>query len=184
VTSLSTAPPVTTRPSFALDVLAIAIALLGGAFGVFGAFVQEFQAGGGILLAFAGAPIIEEALKPAGIYLLLARWPQALRGQLHTAMLTALAGVTFGLIESVIYVTLYYPEGGDGYVLFRFTIPVGLHAIASLVVGLGLSRSLIDWANGQVPLPKSARNFYIAGVLIHAIYNTSAVVVGYPGAFD
>jgi RsiW-degrading membrane proteinase PrsW (M82 family) len=158
------------------------MALVGGVLGIGGAFVQELQAGG-LLAVFIAAPIIEEGLKPAGIYILLTRWPQAVRSQLHVAWLTALSGVCFGVIESLVYVTFYFPDQGGDYVLFRFTIPVAMHAIASFVVGLGLSRAVIDWAAGRQRLPKRARNFYLAGVGLHAVYNTMAVVLGAMGVF-
>ena len=41
---------------------------------------------------FIAAPLIEEALKPTGIYIILLRWPWALLGRLHTALLTATGG--------------------------------------------------------------------------------------------
>jgi len=175
----------TAEDRLALDVLAVALALIGGALGIAGAFVQELQSFGfGILLAIAGAPIIEEALKPAGVYLLLVRWPRALRGQLHTALLAALAGVVFGLIESLAYVKLYFPDAGSSFVLYRFTVPVTMHALSSFIVGLGLDRGVIDWAAGRAPLPKQTRDFFIAGAGLHAAYNLSVVVLSVAGVFE
>jgi RsiW-degrading membrane proteinase PrsW (M82 family) len=185
VTTLNTPAQPTAEPGrsrAALDVIAITLALVGGVLGIGGAIIQELQADG-FLAAFIAAPIIEEGMKPAGIYILLTRWPQAARSQLHVASLTALSGVCFGLIESLVYVTLYFPEQGNDYVLFRFTIPVAMHAVASFVVGLGLSRAVIDWAAGRQRLPKPARNFYLAGVGLHAVYNTLAVILGIAGVF-
>jgi hypothetical protein len=100
------------------DLLAIFVAVVGGAMGIVGAALQEVQAGLGILLVIVAAPVIEEALKPSGIFVLLVRWPHALRGQLHIATLAALSGVSFGLIESLIYVTVYVSDPSDGYVCF------------------------------------------------------------------
>src|SRR5688572_23108170 len=101
--------PVAQR-GFGLQLFAFVVAMLGGCFGIVGAFFQELQSGGGIFVAFTGAPIIEEALKPVGIILLLIRWPQALGGRLHIATLSAAAGVCFGLIESAIYTQVYFPD--------------------------------------------------------------------------
>jgi RsiW-degrading membrane proteinase PrsW (M82 family) len=171
------------RPSVLLQPLALLMALLGGALGVFGAVVQEFQSGG-LGAPFVAAPIIEEALKPAGIYILLIVWPRALAGRLHTATLTAISGLCFGLIESYVYVTWYYPEGDSAYVLFRFTVPVMMHTIASFLVGFGLSRQLVDWVNGRSSFPKMTRNFYIAAVLLHAIYNTTVVALDLTGVLE
>ena len=182
------AQPVPPTKAGALDMrwqlFAVAVALLGGAFGVIGAFLQELRAGGGIFLAFTGAPIIEEALKPAGVYLLLLRWPQAIAGRLHTALLAALGGLSFGVIESLVYVSLYFPEGGSDFVLFRFTVPLVMHASGSFLVGLGLSRRVFDWAAGRAPMPKDARNFYLAAVLLHASYNVIVSILELSGTLN
>jgi RsiW-degrading membrane proteinase PrsW (M82 family) len=171
------------RPSVLLQPLALLMALLGGVLGVFGAVVQEVQSGG-IGAAFIAAPIIEEALKPAGIYILLIVWPRALAGRLHTATLTAISGLCFGLIESYVYVTWYYPEGDSAYVLYRFTVPVMMHMLASFLVGFGLSRQMVDWAAGRASFPTMTRNFYVAAVLLHAIYNTTVVALDIAGVLE
>jgi len=156
------------------------IAVLGCVIAIPGVIFQEIQAAGSII----AAPVIEEALKPTGVYLLMLRWPRALRGRLHTAVLCAIAGLTFGLIESWIYVTIYFPDEGSDYVLFRFTVPVMLHVIASSIVGLGLSRTIIDWAAGRAPFPKRTRNFYFAGAGLHAVYNLAAVILTLVGVIE
>jgi RsiW-degrading membrane proteinase PrsW (M82 family) len=177
--------PAATAPGLRLHLLALGLALLGGVFGILGALVQELQVlGGGLLGVFIGAPIIEEALKPAGIYLLLLRWPQALAGRWHIAALTGLSGLCFGLIESLIYVEVYNPDGGSDFVLFRFTVTPLLHTLASTLVGLGLSRAVIDWAAGRTRLPRSTRNFYFAGAGLHALYNTTAVILVLAGVIE
>jgi len=171
-------------PSPLGHLLAFAIALLGGAFGIIGAFVQEVQTGGLLLLPFLGAPIVEELVKPSGVYLLLARWPRLLRGQLHTALLAAVAGLSFGVIEAVVYVTLYVPDPPAWFVTYRFTVGPVLHATASFIVGLGINRGLLDWARSGSPLPKATRNFYLAGIGLHAAFNTVATALVLAGVFD
>jgi RsiW-degrading membrane proteinase PrsW (M82 family) len=161
-------------------VFAVLIAVLGCVIAIPGVVFQEIQAAGSII----AAPVIEEALKPTGVYLLMLRWPRALCGRLHTAALCAIAGLTFGLIESWIYVTIYFPDEGSDYVLFRFTVPVMLHVVASFIVGLGLSRTIIDWAAGRAPFPKRTRNFYLAGAGLHALYNFTAVILALSGVLD
>jgi RsiW-degrading membrane proteinase PrsW (M82 family) len=166
--------------SLPLHFFAVLVAVLGCVIAIPGVIFQELQAAGSII----AAPVIEEALKPTGVYLLMLRWPRALRGRLHIAVLAAIAGLTFGLIESYIYVTLYFPDEGSDYVLFRFTVPVMLHVVASFIVGLGLSRTIIDWAAGRAPFPKRTRNFYLAGAGLHALYNFTAVILALSGVLD
>ncbi len=186
--SVPSAPPA--RPPsrggrLGLDLLALVLAVLGGFMALAGALVTEFQSGSvGIILVAIGAPVIEEALKPSGIYLLLVRWPFALRSRFHSGLLCAISGAVFGVIESLIYTELYFPEGGENFVLFRFTVTPTMHAVASFLVGFGLSKATLDWAVGKQPLPRATRNFFLAGVGVHAAYNTSAIVLGAVGLLD
>jgi len=183
----SPAPPAAdgggTAPAYQY-VLAFLVALIGGALGIMGAVVQEIRAGGLILLPFVGAPIIEEALKPIGVYIALLRWPRALSSQLFTALLAASAGVVFGVIESTIYVSLYVKDYPDWYLAFRFSVPIAVHATASYIVGLGIKRGVLDWMQGRGPLPKDSRNYFIGGVALHAIYNVTAVSLVLAGPLD
>ena len=122
------------------QILAPIIALAGGVFGIPGAFYNEtFH--GSILVAFVGAPIIEEILKPTGVYLLLSKWPKALRGnQLYTAFLALLGGIAFALVESFIYLNVYVTEANPQLVLWRYTVCIGVHAICSFVFGFGINQ--------------------------------------------
>ena len=173
------------RPPSPLGLLlGVAVALLGGVLGILGAFVQEARAGGLLLLPFLGAPIIEELVKPSGVYLLLARWPRLLRGQLHTALLAAVAGLSFGVIEALVYVKVYVPDAPSWFVTYRFTLPLFIHATASFIVGLGINRGLLDWARSGSPLPKATRNFYLAGIGLHAAFNTTVMALALVGVFD
>jgi RsiW-degrading membrane proteinase PrsW (M82 family) len=181
---ITAASPVSMPAGGRLQLLALSMALLGGLLGAMGALVQEMQSGAGILLAFVAAPFIEEALKPAGIYLLLIRWPQALRGRWHAAVLTGISGFAFGQIESLVYIKLYFPDHGGDFVLYRFTVPVLVHFTASFLVGMGLSRAVIDWAAGRAKLPKETRRFFITAVCLHAAYNITAVALSIAGVLD
>jgi hypothetical protein len=60
-------------PGFKWHLLAPLIAAVGGFFGILAAYFEEFQYGG-IMSIFIAAPIIEEVVKPMGVYLLLAKW--------------------------------------------------------------------------------------------------------------
>lgn len=172
------------RPTWFTHTLVILVSLIGGALGIGGAFVSEIQTGGFVLLIFLGAPVIEEAFKPIGLYLSLLWWPRALTSRLHRAVLCGGAGVVFGLIESAVYVWIYAADAPDWFPLFRFTVPVALHAIASFTVGLGIDRRIVDWVNHGTRMPRRTVRFYAAGVVIHAVYNTTAVILALTGVLD
>jgi RsiW-degrading membrane proteinase PrsW (M82 family) len=159
------------------------VALIGGFFGIFGAIVQESRNAGLLLVLVLGAPIIEEALKPSGVYLLRARWPRLVLGRLHAAILAAIGGLTFGVIEALVYVFVYTDDPPGWFVTYRFTLPLVLHTTASFIVGLGITRELIAWAQQGGPVPRDSRNFYLTAVGIHAVYNTLALMLSLAGVF-
>jgi RsiW-degrading membrane proteinase PrsW (M82 family) len=146
--------------------------------GVLGAAVQEVQAGA---FVFVAAGIIEEALKPSGIYILLVRWPHLLADRYYTACLTALSGLVFGLIEAAVYILVYFPEGGPGFVSYRLTVPLVMHTAASFIFGLGIKRELVDWANGLVPFPKDSKRYMLTAMALHAGFNLAVVVLALAG---
>lgn len=179
---MNAAPP---RPASAgHHLLAFLLAALGGALGILGAAVQEIRSGGGLLLPFLGAPIIEEVLKPSGLYIVLIRWPQVLTSQLYTALLSFLAGLSFGLIESLIYVTLYNPEHSGSFLLYRFTLPVFMHAAASFLVGLGINQGLMSWVRGEASLPWGSLRFFVAGMVLHAFFNFTVAILAVAGVLE
>ena len=122
------------------------------------------------------APIIEESLKPSGVYLLLARWPQALRGRFYVALLSALAGLVFGLVENTIYLSIYFPEHSHELVVIRYTGCLALHTVASFIFGLGINQKLIAAAKGEIPIFAANKRFFITAMGLHLAYNVAAVV--------
>jgi hypothetical protein len=99
-------------------------------------------------------------------------------------LLAALAGLSSGVIEAIVYVNVYVSDPPDWFVTYRFTIPLMLHATASFIVGLGISRGLLDWARSGSSLPKATRNFFVAGIALHAAFNIVATALVISGAFD
>jgi RsiW-degrading membrane proteinase PrsW (M82 family) len=153
------------------------LAALGSVVGAIGSVVGELTPAALILGPFVGAPIIEEAMKPMGVILVLAARPWLLRGRMHIAALCALAGVTFGFLESLVYVHVYVDDPTDAFVLFRYSVTPALHGVASFIFGLGLNRKLIDWANGNASLRETGWRWFVAAMALHAAYNITAVVL-------
>ena len=139
---------------------------------------------GGLLLIFIGAPIIEEAFKPIGVYLALVKWPYALRSRQYRALLCAGSGLVFGMLEALTYLYVYAPHHTHAFFVYRVTVPLAVHSVASYTVGLGLDRRIVGVVNRSDPLPKRTRNFYLAGVAIHAAFNTIALALWFAGYLD
>lgn len=121
------------------------------------------------------APIVEEILKPSGIYLLLLKWPSSVRSRFQTGLYGALAGLVFGLLESLIYVTIYYSDPTQQEVIIRFTLPVSMHVVASFIFALGISRQLPRLLTTRGEFPVSSWGFFLIAIVLHSSYN---VIVG------
>ena len=174
------APPAGLR----YHLLAVAFALMGGALGILGALVAEVRSSVPLLAVFIGAPIVEETTKPIGIYLFMLRWPAFLRNQLYIAFLVALSGLCFGLLESTVYVTLYVSDPSRAFFVYRFTVTILVHVVASFTAGLGVNAGLIAWAKGEGPFPRASRWAFGAAIALHALYNTTAAVLSVTGVLD
>ena len=125
-----------------------------------------------ILLAVIIAPFVEELAKPLGLYFLRYEEKPNLNLQ-EWALLGALAGLGFAIVENVMYasgVLQYGNEAAAMLLLLRFMLP--LHMIASAVTGYGFGL----WV-------KTKNTKYFAGclavaMLLHGLFNLAASVVG------
>ena len=164
-----------------LHALALIFALVGGLLGVLGSLFAEGSSSIALTAVFVGAPIVEEIVKPVGVYLFMFRWRDVLRNQLHIATLVAVSGVCFGLIESLMYVTLTVPDHSQEYFIYRFTVTIALHAVASFIAGLGINSALIAWANGEASFPRRAKWTFGIAIGIHALFNITVTVLSLTG---
>jgi len=84
------------------------LALAGGVFGILGAFYNEILHGS-VLVAFVGAPIIEEVLKPPVSTFLLANGAQPSEPVLYRISGGARRNC-FCLIENLVYLNIYISD--------------------------------------------------------------------------
>ena len=163
--------------SFKWRVLTILIALGGGILGILGAIIQELSYGS-FLIAFVGAPMIEEVMKPTGVYLLLALRSEVLTSRIYTALLAALGGLSFAVVENIIYLHFYFPEHTQTLVVFRYSACLSLHVVCSFIVGFGINQKLLDSVRGEIPFLKGNKKFFIIPMVVHSLFNIMAVLFG------
>lgn len=142
--------------------------------GIGGAFLQEAKSG--FLVPFVAAPIIEESLKPCGLYFLLGKWPRLLRNQLYTAFLTAIGGLSFAIVENLVYLYIYFPQHTHELVIYRFTVNLFVHSLASFIFGFGINERLLASVRGEIPFLTGSKKFFTAAILLHTLYNIGAFV--------
>jgi RsiW-degrading membrane proteinase PrsW (M82 family) len=157
------------------------IALLGGIAGLVGALIQEIMQGEFLGPLVAG-PIIEEVMKPTGVYVLLATRPRLLNNRIYTAFLAALGGLGFGLIENVLYLEVYFPSHGHELLLFRYLVNLPLHVVLSFIVGFGINQKLLAAVKGEIPLLSANKRFFIIPMLLHSGYNFLPVLISMTAA--
>ncbi len=156
--------------------LALVIAAGGGVLGILGAIIQELSQGS-LLVAFVAAPMIEEVMKPSGVYLLLVRWPKVLTSRIYTALLAAVGGLVFGIVENIIYLQFYFPQHTQTLVVFRYSACLTLHVVCSFILGFGINQKLLASVRGEMPFLKGNKKFFFVPMIIHGLFNIMAVLV-------
>lgn len=162
---------------------ALALAASGGVLGILGAIEAEI-AGSSLLLPAVWAPVIEELAKPLGVYIILARWPATLGihgtlgSKLLTAMFACFGGIAFALVESTVYMNVYFRDHTQSDLVFRYTVPVAIHALASFVFGLGICREAFVPRTASGRPPWAQWGFFAAAMGIHSVYNITVTVLG------
>ena len=161
--------------SFGWYIFAFVIAAAGGVLGILGAIIQEMSQAS-LLAIFVAAPMIEEAMKPAGVYILLVRWPKLLTSRIYTAFLAAVGGLSFAIVENVIYLQVYYPEHTQALVIFRYSVCLTMHMVCSFILGFGINQKLLASVKGEFPFLKGNKKFFFIPMIIHSLFNIAVVV--------
>ena len=128
------------------------------------------------LVAFVAAPMIEEVMKPSGVYLLLVRWPQVLTSRIYTAFLAALGGLSFAVVENILYLQIYFPEHTQTLVVFRYSACLTMHVVCSFILGFGINQKLLASVRGEIPLLKGNKKFFFIPMILHSLFNITAVL--------
>jgi RsiW-degrading membrane proteinase PrsW (M82 family) len=125
-----------------------------------------------IILVVLVAPIVEECVKPLGVYLI--EKEDGLRLTMNDwAMLGLFAGLGFAIPEDLLYAAGVIGYGtGASLALLGLRLLLPLHLLASMLaaVGVGMyrrTRNPVDFAVMLVP-----------AICLHALFNFAAVIVG------
>lgn len=115
-------------------------------------------------------PLIEELVKPLAVWLLVGRSPSPTDG----FVAGALCGATFGLVESLLYLT--NPTGDSWLVLaVGRTGTVLLHTATTALVGWGMASA---WSGGRRRYLRLLGTYLLA-VLLHGLWNALAILTGF-----
>ena len=158
------------------------LALCGGPFAVLGAFISAFGQGGisGAFMTIFVAPVTEEMLKIGVTLIVLENRPYLFRSR-YQILLTAIASAfLFAVVENLLYIYVYNPEGNEAFRMWRWTVCTALHVGCTTIAGLGLLHIWhhivhpIETDSGleyQRPSPVYAYPYIMVAVLLHGTYN-------------
>ncbi len=153
----------------------------GGAVSTIFAFFKELPF---LLIPFISAvivaPLMEELLKPMGVFHLLNKHAKLLPSRGFVAFLGALSGLTFATLENLLYLYVYFPNHTAEFAIFRFTVCTTVHVVCSAIVGWGAGAQLEELKQGDeetfFDLEKSM-GWLVTAILLHAAYNTFATFI-------
>lgn len=171
-----TIPP---RPPWAGWVYLLAVA--GGVIGMLAAVYEEIVHGSWLAMVLVG-PAIEEVCKPLIVIILLEKRAYWFASRAQVIICAVLAALVFATLENLTYVHVYHPDGGAGFVLWRYAVCTSLHVLASTVfaVGLGKMWRHIRRTGAGFDIDYIFR-YYVAAVIIHAAYNSTVLVLYWLG---
>ena len=153
-------------------------ALAAGPFAVLGAFMTGRQTIYALLYAVLFAPVVEELLKQSGMIYLLEKKPYRLFTAWQFIIAAAISAAVFAAIENVFYFNFYVNlralDDPQAFILWRWTVCVGLHVTCSVIASFGLIRvwkrqladgRAADLGYGFVP--------FAVAMGLHGLYNLS-----------
>lgn len=130
------------------------------------------------------APWVEELVKPLGVYFLVWKWDRVFTSRLYNASLGALAGLTFGVLENLLYVYVAHPDMAPEVVDFRWRYCTALHVVCSTIFGSGITPQALRESLGGGNVPRLSLYLPAAvAIAIHALWNLAAMVFGVISAF-
>lgn len=157
--------------------------VIGGLIAVIGCLLQDrvttIQS---MLFLIFFTPFLEEILKQSGMLWVLEKRPWMIRYSSEFFIAGATGGLTFGVMENLIYNYLYLsnlPEDGRMILItFRWIICTTLHIFCSLVSSMGLHHAWrIQISSGKYFELRNALGYFAAAMAIHGMYNFFALTV-------
>ncbi|TWT86762.1 hypothetical protein Mal64_35920 [Pseudobythopirellula maris] len=157
------------------------VALAAGPWGVIGALTSGMTGAAGSwsnLLAVAlVAPVTEEITKLAVALWVVEKKPYLFKSMGQIVLCAFAGGAMFAVIENLIYIFVYVPEGNDAFRAWRWTVCTALHVGCSFIAGVGLIR-IWDQTMRTRRRPELAHGmpFFAMAMIGHGLYNVGVTV--------
>ncbi len=158
-------------------------ALVGGVVGIPAAMMHELQAGLPLwLTAVLVAPLVEEVLKPIGVMFVMEKRFGWLSGPKQIIVMAVLGALMFATLENIMFIHLANPEGGLGYMLWRYIVCTLMHVSASVIFGIGLAKMWLRMKREGIRFRiKGLMRYYILASVLHGLYNATVMILAKAG---
>ncbi|MFH1923843.1 MAG: PrsW family glutamic-type intramembrane protease [Planctomycetota bacterium] len=158
-------------------------AVLGGPFAILGAVLSGQQGAGPAIYLIVVAPVIEEWLKQSGMTFVLANMPYRVFASWQFVFAGVISGLAFGVIENLVYMgrfaAVLSPQDLARLTAYRWAMCTPLHVVCAAIASLGLVRVWKKQCRDGRPADLAAAfPFFVAAMVIHGVYNFSAVLFG------
>ncbi len=155
-------------------VAVVLIALLGGPLAILGTFWANIDS---VISTIIFSPTIEEVMKIGLLALIVETRPYLILGPLQIRFAAFLSALAFAGVENLLYVFVYLDDPSDGLVLWRWTVCVLLHVVASSIAAEGLVRA---WNRSRETLKRPtldhAYRWLFFAIAVHGAYNLAVTV--------
>lgn len=166
----------------------ILIVLCGGPFAILATLATALTEGstGSFIYTAVIGPALEEIMKIGVALMFLESRPWLFRSGTQLVIAAAAGGLLFAVVENLVYIYVYFPEGSENFRIWRWTVCTALHTGTSTIAGLGLLRMwrkstapsrAEDGFEYQRPDVLDAYPCILTAVIIHGLYNGSAMLL-------
>ena len=154
------------------------LAELAGPWAVLGALWGSGRTFFSIVAIVVFAPVIEETMKVAAALYVVEKKPFLFRSSLQIAVCALAGGLTFAVIENLLYIHVYTRSPSSFFIWWRWTLCTSLHVGCSFIAGLGLARIWREtWRTHTRPRLSLGYPYMLTAVVIHGLYNVLAVAL-------
>lgn len=119
------------------------------------------------------SPLVQQTAKPVGVLWMIEKRPLWLRNRFHVVVASLLAGVGFGVLESLAWVGYKHLEGQTfaHFYSYRCAANIIMHIVSSLVLSMGLARSYKAGCKHGVLEFRKLLPYYVGAILVHLALN-------------
>lgn len=156
----------------------LGVALVASPWGIIGAFYGAGATIFSVLAITVFGPVVEEVSKIAVTTYVVEKRPFYFRSAVQIAFCALMGALVFSIIENLTYQHIYKQNSSANFMLWRWTVCLGMHLSCSVIASLGLMRVWRETKETRRP-PRLhlAYPYIVTAVVIHGTYNAFAIIL-------